>query len=169
MPHSHNSKSGARANATARIISAELADIADMAARLARAAHTLHALPRCAHTTPAGGRSTWPDFIQKTRFSYSQTRDSARPNPPSTAIDDLDHLAGLLWHLDAPQRQLVWARACNIGWAAFVAGMHRSRTSLNRDHKLALALLCRHEARLHGSQGSSGYNGSNGSHGSHGS
>lgn len=81
MPHSHNSKSGARANATARIISAELADIADMAARFARAAHTLHALPRCAHTTPAGGRSTWPDFIQKTRFSYSQTRDSARPNP----------------------------------------------------------------------------------------
>ena len=149
-------RSGARSDATARIISAELGDIADMAARFARAAHTLHALPRCAHTAPAGGRSTWPDFIQKTHFSYSQTRDPARPNPPSAAIDDLDHLAGLLWHLDAHQRQLVWARACNIGWAALVARMHRSRTSLNRDHKLALALLCRHEARLHGSNRSQG-------------
>jgi hypothetical protein len=44
--------------------------------------------------------------------------------------------------------------------------MHRSRTSLNRDHKLALALLCRHEARLHGSHGSHRSSGSNGSHGS---
>ena len=59
MPHSHNPKSGARPNATARINSAGLADIADMAAWFPRAAHTLHALPRCAHTTLASGRSTW--------------------------------------------------------------------------------------------------------------
>ena len=59
MPLSHSPKSSARPNATARIISAELADIADMAAQLVRAVHTLHALPRCAHTAPAGGRSTW--------------------------------------------------------------------------------------------------------------
>ena len=59
MSHSHNLKTGTRPNATACIISAGLADIADMAARFPRAAHTLHALPRCAHTTLASGRSTW--------------------------------------------------------------------------------------------------------------
>ena len=59
MSHSHNPKSVAKPDATARIISAELADIAGMAARFARAVHTRHALPRCAHKAPAGGRSTW--------------------------------------------------------------------------------------------------------------
>ena len=105
------------AAATARVVSAELRQIADMAARLARAARTLHALPRSAHTSPAGDRSTWPDFIQKTRFSYCQTRDPARPTPTAATIDDLDHFVGLLWHLDTAQRQLVWARACNVSWA----------------------------------------------------
>lgn len=95
-------------------------------------------LPRSAHTSLAGGRSTWPDFIQKTRFSYCQTRDPARPTPTAAAIDDLDHLVGLLWHLDAAQRQLVWARACNVSWATLVTRMGRSRTGLNREHKLAL-------------------------------
>jgi hypothetical protein len=46
--------------------------------------------------------------------------------------------------------------------------MHRSRTSLNRDHKLALALLCRHEARLHGSHRSNGSQGFQGFQGSQG-
>ena len=107
MSHSHNPKSVARPDATARIISPELANIADMAAWFARAVHTRHALPRCAH---------------RARLA------AAAP--------------GLLWHLDASQRQLVWACVCNIGWAALVARMHSSRTRLNRDHKLALALQC---------------------------
>ena len=94
-------------------------------------------LPRSAHTSLAGGRSTWPDFIQKTRFSYCQTRDPARPTPTAAAIDDLDHLVGLLWHLDAAQRQLVWARACNVSWATLVTRMGRSRTNLCLCHASA--------------------------------
>ena len=124
MSHSHNLKSGARPHATARIILAGLADIADMAAWFPCTAHTLHALPSCAHTTLAGGRSIWSALAPR-----------------------------------CPQRQLVWARVCNTGRAALVARMHHSRISLNRDHKMALALLGRHEARLHGSHRSNGSKG----------
>lgn len=97
LPRKIPGKSAMTAAATPRAVSAEL--------------------PRSAHTSPAGGRSTWPDFIQKTRFSYCQTHDPARPTPTAATIDDLDHFVGLLWHLDTAQRQLVWARACNVSWA----------------------------------------------------
>jgi len=134
---------------SARIIaregSKELRAIDLMAARLVIAARTLRALPFDSQTIPAKTRSAWPEFIQKSLFlDYkNKMRDRFTPNP--AAIDDLNRLLDLFWHLTPVQRQLVWARACNISWAKLVSRFGRSRTSLHRDHNLALAVLCRHD------------------------
>ena len=129
----------------AREGSKELRAIDLMAARLVIAARTLRALPYDSQTIPAKTRSAWPEFIQKSLFlDYkNKMRDRFTPNP--AAIDDLNRLLDLFWHLTPVQRQLVWARACNISWAKLVSRFGRSRTSLHRDHKLALAVLCRHD------------------------
>ena len=116
--------------------------LAAMAARLAVAVRTLHALPPDSHERPVGTRSAWPDFMQKTALLAGRTRAGARLCPAPAAIDDLTHLVGLFWHLGPDQRRLVWARACGVPWAVLAARFARSRTSLNRDYKQALAILC---------------------------
>lgn len=123
----------------------ELYRIDTMAARLVVAARTMRALPNDALSKPSGTRSSWPEFVQKTRFLYGHTRASSLPRPHPRAIDDLAHLMALFWQLRPDERRLVWARACGIPWAVLMARFGRSRTSLNRDHKVALAVLCRHD------------------------
>jgi len=134
---------------SARIIaregSKELRAIDLMAARLVIASRTLHALPYDSQTIPAKTRSAWPEFIQKSMLLDYNNKRRHQFTPSPAAIDDLNRLLDLFWHLTPVQRQLVWARASNISWAKLVSRFGRSRTSLHRDHKLALAVLCRHD------------------------
>ena len=117
------------------------ADLRDMAARLVRAVDTLGRLPRTADTRPAGTRSAWPEMIRDSRFAIEATRDVLPARPSPAAIDDLDRLAMLLWQLPPHQRRLLWARACGVRWAELCHRHRRSRTTLNRDHRRALAAL----------------------------
>ena len=112
-----------------------------LAARLERAVDTLQRLPAAASSLPAGTRSAWPDMIRRSRFAIERTRRAGRAVPSAEAIDDLDRLAVLFWDLTPRQRQLLWARACRIRWAELCRRQRRSRTTLARDHRLALIAL----------------------------
>ncbi|MEC8146199.1 MAG: DUF6362 family protein [Pseudomonadota bacterium] len=112
-----------------------------LAARLERAVDTLQRLPAAASSLPAGTRSAWPDMIRRSRFAIERTRRAGRAVPSAEAIDDLDRLAVLFWDLTPRQRQLLWARACRIRWAKLCRRQRRSRTTLARDHRLALIAL----------------------------
>ena len=112
-----------------------------LAARLECAVDTLQRLPAGTATQPAGTRSAWPEMIRKSRFTVERTRQESRAPPSAEAIDDLDRLAMLLWKLTPRHRQLLWARACRIRWAELCRRQRRSRTTLARDHRLALMAL----------------------------
>ena len=112
-----------------------------LAARLERAVDTLQRLPAGTATQPAGTRSAWPEMIRKSRFIVERTRQESRAPPSAEAIDDLDRLAMLLWKLTPRHRQLLWARACRVRWAELCRRQRRSRTTLARDHRLALMAL----------------------------
>lgn len=117
-----------------------------MAARLEQAVDTLARLPRNSATLPAGVRSAWPEMIRGSRFAVSQTRRESRSCPTPQAIDDLDRVARLLWRIEPHQRRLVWARACGVRWAELCRRARRSRTTLTRDHRLALRALAAAES-----------------------
>ena len=51
----------------------------------------------------------------------------------------------LMWRVTPRQRQLLWARACGVRWAELCQRQRRSRTTLFRDHRMALAALARAE------------------------
>ena len=112
-----------------------------LVARLERAVDTLQRLPAGTATLPAGTRSAWPEMIRKSRFTVERTRQESRALPSAEAIDDLDRLAMLFWKLAPRHRQLLWARACRIRWAELCRRQRRSRTTLARDHRLALMAL----------------------------
>ena len=57
------------------------------------------------------------------------------------AFDDLDRLGMLLWKLTPHHQQLLWARACRVRWAELCRRQRRSRTTMARDHRLALMAL----------------------------
>ncbi len=116
-------------------------ELRSMAARLVRAVDTLGRLPRSSGTGPAGTRSAWPEMIRESRFAIEATRSVTPARPSPVAIDDLDRLAMLLWQLPPHQRQLLWARACGVRWVELCHRHRRSRTTLNRDHRRALAAL----------------------------
>ena len=117
------------------------ADLRDMAARLVRAVDTLGRLPRTADIRPVGTRSAWPEMIRDSRFAIEAKPGVLPARPSPAAIDDLDRLAMLLWQLPPHQRRLLWARACGVRWAELCHRHRRSRTTLNRDHRRALAAL----------------------------
>ena len=117
------------------------ADLRAMAARLTQAVDTLWRLPGTADGRPAGTRSAWPEMIRESRFAIEATRRVTRARPSPAAIDDLDRLAMLLWQLPPHQRRLLWARACGVRWAELCHRHRRSRTTLNRDYRRALAAL----------------------------
>ena len=119
----------------------EAEELRAMATRLVRAVDTLCRLPMTADTRPAGARSAWPEMIRESRFAIEATRRNTRARPLPAAIDDLDRLAMLMWHLPSHQRQLLWARACGVRWAELCRRHRRSRTTLNRDYRRALAAL----------------------------
>lgn len=119
----------------------EAGELRAMATRLVRAVDTLGRLPMNADTRPAGARSAWPEMIRDSRFAIEVTRRNSRARPLPAAIDDLDRLAMLMWHLPSHQQQLLWARACGVRWAELCRRHRRSRTTLNRDHRRALAAL----------------------------
>lgn len=116
-------------------------EVRSMAFRLVRAVDTLGRLPRSADTRPAGLRSAWPEMIRGSRFAIEGTRRSAPARPEPSAIDDLDMLAMSMWRLSPRERQLLWARACGVRWAELCRRHRRSRATLNRDHRRALAAL----------------------------
>jgi hypothetical protein len=121
-------------------------DLRELAERLEQAVMTLRALPHDAGSGPAGVRSAWPEMIRRSRFVVEETRlpTPARPSPAS--IQDLDRIAILMWTLTSRHRQLVWARACKVRWAELCLRQRRSRTTLFRDYRLALAALAQAEA-----------------------
>lgn len=127
-------------------VSKHASETSHMAARLEQAVDTLARLPRNAGALPAGVRSAWPEMIRNSRFAVSGTRRDLRACPTPAAIDDLDRLAHLLWHVTPYQRRLLWARACGVRWAELCRRARRSRTTLTRDHRLALAALAAAEA-----------------------
>ena len=51
----------------------------------------------------------------------------------------------LMWRLTPRQRQLLWARAFGVRWAELCQRQRRSRTTLFRDHRMALMALARAE------------------------
>ena len=53
----------------------------------------------------------------------------------------MEQMIALLWEINGYQRQLVWARACGVRWAVLQDRYRRSRTTLNRDYRAALAVL----------------------------
>ena len=121
-------------------------DLRDLATRLEQAVMTLRCLPRDATTGPAGARSAWPDMIRRSRFVIEGTRRMSKASPTPEAVDDLDRIARLMWQLSPRNRQLLWARACGVRWAELCQRQRRSRTTLYRDHRLALVALARAEA-----------------------
>jgi len=80
-------------------------------------------------------------MIRDSRFAIAATRSVSRARPSPAAIDDLDRLAMLLWNLPPRHRELLLARACGVRWAELCHRHRRSRTTLNRDHRRALAAL----------------------------
>lgn len=122
-------------------------DLRELAVRLEQAVATLQALPRESGTGPAGARSAWPDMVRQSRFVIEGTRRSTPVKPCPEAIDDLDRIAMLMWSVTPRQRQLLWARACGVRWAELCRRQRRSRTTLFRDHRMALAALARAEAK----------------------
>jgi len=131
---------------TARRFAETDGDLRDLADRLERAVMTLRGLPRDAATGPAGARSAWPDMIRRSRHVVEGTRRGSAARPTAAAIDDLDRIARLMWQLTPRHRQLLWARACGVRWAELCQRQRRSRTTLYRDHRHALAALARAEA-----------------------
>jgi hypothetical protein len=122
-------------------VGGDTAKMRAMAVRLVRAVDTLGRLPRTADTRPAGTRSAWPEMIRESRFAIAATRSVSGARPSPATIDDLDRLAMLLWNLPPRHRELLWARACGVRWAELCHRHRRSRTTLNRDHRRALAAL----------------------------
>ena len=112
-----------------------------LAARLECAVDKLQHLPAGTANQPAGTRSAWPEMIRKSRFTVKRTRQKSVLFQLFEAIDDLDRLAMLLWKLTPRHRQLLWARACRVRWAKLWRRQRRSRTTLARDHRLALMAL----------------------------
>ena len=112
---------------------------ARLAKQMMAAAMTLRTLPRDQLAIPNGIRSAWPDMIQESAILYGKTRPTSRIRPHAKATDSMDDMLTLLWYVDHEARQLVWARANNIPWRVLVTRFGKSRTSLNRDYKKALA------------------------------
>ena len=117
------------------------ADARRMAARLERAVDTLARLPRDSGTLPAGVRSATLEMIRGSRFAVSQIRHECPACLALKVIDDLDRVARLLWRLEPHQRRLLWARSCGVRWAQLCRRARWSRTTLTRDHRLALRAL----------------------------
>ena len=80
-------------------------------------------------------------MIRDSRFAVSGTRRDLRACPTPAAIDDLDRVARLLWWVEPHQSRLLWARASGVRWAELCRRARRSRTTLTRDHRLALRAL----------------------------
>ena len=116
---------------------------ARLAKQMLAAAMTLRALPRDQLAIPNGIRSVWPDMIRESAILFNKTRILSRVRPSPKAIDSMDRMLALLWHLDHDARQLVWARANNIAWRNLAGRFGKSRSSLNRVYKKALAQLVR--------------------------
>ena len=129
-----------------RALSLHPEDLRQLAERMSLAVATLWALPRDAGTAPAGARSAWPEMVRRSRFVIEGTRKSSGAKPSPAAIDDLDRIAMLIWRLTPRQRQLLWERACGVRWAELCQRQRRSRTTLFRDHRMALMALARAEA-----------------------
>ena len=119
----------------------DAADLRRLAAALAAAADVVRRLLRGAGDGPAGVRSAWPDMIRATRFSVPGTRVTTPCRPGPADIAAMERMIALLWEVNARQRQLLWARACGVRWAVLQDRFRRSRTTLNRDYRGALAPL----------------------------
>ena len=80
-------------------------------------------------------------MIRKSGFNVEQNRQEIRALPLAEAIEDLGRLAMLLWKLTPRHKQLLWARACRVQWAELCRRQQLSRTTMTRDHRLALMAL----------------------------
>lgn len=106
--------------------------------RLRQAALTLSILPVSGFDRPLKMRSAWPDFIQKSRPYLVKRARYMKICPTPEDIDDAMVIIDILNQLPADRRRLVWARACNVPWAALQQRYHASRTHLNLRYKKAL-------------------------------
>ena len=137
-PSRHPSRTGFAAHQPTGLDPQDLKRLGDA---MAAAAVTLQRLPRVAGDGPAGARSAWPDMVRATRFAIFETLRATRPRPSPSEIDAMEQMIALLWEINGYQRQLVWARACGVRWVVLQDRYRRSRTTLNRDYRAALAVL----------------------------
>jgi hypothetical protein len=117
------------------------ADLKRFIVALEAAADTLHRLPRKGDEKPAGLRSAWPEMLRASHMAVCGTRRSGIAHPSPTEITNMEEMIALLWSVTARQRQLLWARACRVRWAALQTRYRRSRTTLNRDCRSALLAM----------------------------
>ena len=117
------------------------ADLKRFIVALEAAADTLHRLPRMGDEKPAGLRSAWPEMLRASHMAVCGTRRSGIARPSPAEITNMEEMIALLWSVTARQRQLLWARACRVRWAALQTRYRRSRTTLNRDYWAALLAM----------------------------
>lgn len=117
------------------------ADLKRFVVALEAAADTLHRLPRKGDEKPAGLRSAWPEMLRASHMAAVGTRRSGIARPSPAEITNMEEMIALLWSVTARQRQLLWARACRVRWAALQTRYRRSRTTLNRDYRAALLAM----------------------------
>ena len=117
------------------------ADLKRFIVALEAAADTLHRLPRKGDEKPAGLRSAWPEMLRASHMAAGGTRRSGIAHPSPAEITNMEEMIALLWSVTARQRQLLWARACRVRWAALQTRYWRSRTTLNRDYRAALLTM----------------------------
>lgn len=117
------------------------ADLKRFVVALEAAADTLHRLPRKGDEKPAGLRIAWPEMLRASHMAAGGTRRSRIARPSPAEITNMEEMIALLWSVTARQRQLLWARACRVRWAALQTRYRRSRTTLNRDYRAALLAM----------------------------
>lgn len=108
---------------------------------LHEAAQTLKALPR---GVARAKLSSWPDVVRSVYEAYGYDTVTLRASPPSAAaISRLDNILAALLRLDAAERRLLWARACDIPWRRLEDMDGRSSVTLRKYYKNALVKMGR--------------------------
>ena len=124
-------------------------DLKRIVLALETAADVLHRLSRQDDERPAGSCSAWHEMLRASHVAASGTRRSGMARPSPAEITAMEEMIALLWSVTSRQRQLLWARACRVRWAALQTRYRRSRTTPNRDYRKALLamLLAERNAR----------------------
>lgn len=115
-------------------------DIEAVGARIVEAGDTLRRL-RVPGAWPAGHRSAWPDVVRDFWDVFGYHEAEAKPSPPSPqAIGRMDETMTWFAFIEAPlDRRIVWAKAFKLGDRKVGRIIGKSRETVRRRYKRALA------------------------------